>query len=326
MRRSWLRITFLASALPVFAFSFKAPAVPKPTATLTRFEVSAISLRDVTFLFELTVHNPYPVPLSFRGMDLAFSVEGTQVFEAASQGGFKVPKNGTRANTFTVTLTYENIIKVVKDYLSKDLLDTVIDGTLVIPLPRMTGLPPTISFSYSLHQKIPAIKPKVSVVDFTVVPPTQDQVRDALAKKGSKADPGQALGALKNVLQGKKPAPDVIDPAQMDVPVSVSFTIDLANEAKAEISFPKLDYTLFVNGDQLVVGESTAVSRQAGRSLITVVNTFSSRSLSKNIRELFAKRSGSFSLGGSASVKLPDEVSKKPLPLTFQEAGTFSLK
>ncbi len=326
MKRPWLLVALLANALPVLAFSLKAPAVPKPTATLTRFEVSAITLRDVTFLFELTVNNPYPVPISFSGMDLAFSVEGTQVFKAASQGGFKVPAKGSKANTFTVNLVYENIIKVVHDYETKDLLNTVIDGTLVIPLPKLPGVPPTISFSYSLQQQIPAIKPKVSVLDFSVVPPTQDQVRQALAKQDSKANPGEALGALKNVLEGKKPAPDVVDPAQLDLPVSVSFTIELANEAKAELSFPKLGYELFVNGDKLVVGESTAVSSRAGRSLITVVNTFSSRSLSQNIRELFTKRSGSFVLQGSASVKLPDVVSKTPLPLTFQEGGSFSMK
>ncbi|HET6450028.1 MAG TPA: LEA type 2 family protein [Spirochaetia bacterium] len=327
MKRTWLLLALLASAVPVMAFSLKAPDVlPKPTATLTRFEVSAITLRDVTFLFELTVDNPYPVPLSFSGMDLTFSVEGAKVFTAASQGGFKVPAKGKRANTFTVTLAYDGIIKVVKDYLTKDLLDTVIDGTLVIPLPKISHLPPTVTFSYSLHQKIPAIKPRLSVVDFRVVPPTQEQVRDALVKQGSREDPGKALGAIRNVLQGKKPEPQVIDPSQLDVPVSVSFTIELANEAQAHISFPKLGYELYVNGDKLVVGESTAVSTQGNRSLTTVVNTFSSRSLSANIRKLFTDRGGSFTLSGSASVKLPDEVSKAPLPLTFQEGGSFAMK
>jgi LEA14-like dessication related protein len=326
MKRPWLLVAMLAGALPAFAFSFKAPTLPKPTATLTHFEVSAITLRDVTFLFELTVNNPYPVPLSFRGMDLAFSVEGTQVFKVESQGGFKVPANGSKANTFTVNLVYENIIKVVHDYATKDLLNTVINGTLVIPLPRMQGLPSTISFSYSLKKQIPAIKPTVTVTDFSVIPPTQAQVQDALVKAGSKTNPGKALGALKNVLAGRKPAPDVIDPADIDVPLSVSFTIELANEAPAQLAFPKLDYDLYVNGDQLVVGDSTAVSNKPGRTIITVVNTFSSRSLSKNIRELFSKRSGSFTLQGSALVKLPDVVSKKPLPLTFAEGGSFSLK
>lgn len=321
MRCAIVLIALLACVLPAGALSF-----PTPTATLTRFEVSSISLRDVTFLFELTVKNPYPVPLSFSGMNLAFKVEGAQVFTAQSQGGFSVPGNGTKANTFNVTLAYDAVIKVVKDYASKDLLDTVIDGTLVIPLPRLPGVPGTYSFSYSLQKKIPAIKPKVSVLDFSVKPPTRDQVKNALVKKGSSVDAGKALGALQNVLQGKKPATAVIDPADMDVPVSVSFTIALANEARAELSFPKLGYELVVNGDRLVTGESTSITREAGRSLITVVSTFSSRSLSKNVRALFSSRKGDFRLRGTASVKLPDEISTAPLPLAFDEAGSFSMK
>ena len=311
----------LAGVIPAWALSF-----PTPTANLTRFEVSSISLRDVTFLFELTVKNPYPVPLSFSGMNLAFKVEGSQVFTAQSQGGFSVPGNGTKSNTFNVTMSYDTIIKLVKDYTSKDVLDTVIDGTLVIPLPRLPGLPGTYSFSYSLKQKIPAIKPKVSVLDFTVRPPSREQVRDSLVKAGSKVDPGKALGELQNVLQGKKPAAAVIDPADIDVPVSVSFTISLANEAKAHLSFPKLGYELYVNGDKLVAGESTSVTQEAARSLITVVSTFSSKSLSKNVKDLFSSRKGDFRLRGSASVKLPDEISKDPLPLAFDESGSFAVK
>jgi len=321
MKWTLVLIALVVSVLPAGAFSF-----PTPTATLTRFEVASISLRDVTFLFELTVKNPYPVPLSFSGMNLAFKVEGTQVFTAQAQGGFSVPGNGTKANTFNVTLAYVDVIKVIKDYTSKDLLSTVVDGTLVIPLPRLPGLPGSYSFSYSVQKKIPAIKPKVAVLNFSVKPPSRDEVKDALEKKGSSADPGKALGALQNVLQGKKSPASVLDPADMDVPVSVSFTIALSNEAKADLSFPKLGYELSVNGDKLVTGESTGVTQQAGKSLITVVSTFSSRSLSKNVRELFSSRKGDFRLHGTASVKLPDEISTAPLPLDFDESGTFSVK
>lgn len=320
----FLLIVLLAGAVRAAAFSF-----PMPSATLTRFEVAAISLRDVSFLFELTVKNPYPIDLSFSGMNLAFRVEGTQVFTADSRGGFSVPANGTKSNLFTVKLAYEDIIKVLKDYVSKDLLNTVIDGTLVIPLPRLPGLPGlpgTYSFSYSLQKKIPAIKPKIGVLDFSVKPPTREQVKSALVKEGSTVDAGKALGVLQNVLQGRKPAVPVIDPSDIDVPVSVSFTIQLSNEARAELAFPKLGYELSVNGDKLVTGESTKISREAGRSLITVVSTFSSRSLSKNVRELFSSRKGTFKIHGTASVKLPDEIRKDPLPLDFDEGGNFSIK
>ena len=321
MKRIPLALLLLALGVAAFALS-----VPTPTATLTRFEVAEISLRDVTFLFELTVKNPYPIDLSFSGMNLAFKVEGTPVFTADSRGGFSVPGNGTRSNVFTVKLAYDDIIRVVKDYASKESLNTVIDGTLVIPLPRIPGLPDIWSFSYSLQKKIPAIKPRVALLDFSVKPPTRSQVRDALVKEGSEVDAGKALGVLQYVLQGRKPAAPVIDPSDIDVPVSVSFTIELANEARAELAFAKLGYELSVNDEKLVTGESTRIARTAGRSLITVVSTFSSRSLSKNVRNVFSSRKGTFTLHGTASIKLPDEISKDSLPLDFQEGGSFSVK
>jgi LEA14-like dessication related protein len=312
--------------LGVSLWAFDLPgSVPKPTAEVRRFQLEAISLRDVTFLFELAVKNPYPVNLGFEGMTLSFTVEGAKVFTASSKGGFTVSANSEKSNTFTVTLAYDAIIKLVKDYVSKDWLNTVIDGTLVIPLPKMPGLPNNITFTYSFAKKIPAIKPHVAILDFKVLPPTQQQVADAIVRAGRKTDPGKALGVFKNILQGKKPPAPVIDPSDLDVPLTVSFTLEIRNDAKGPLSFDKLGYELAVNGEKLVTGESTGVVREKGRELVTVTNTFSSERLSRNVRALFSQRKGAFAVTGSAAIKLPDEIRKEPVPLSFNEAGSFSL-
>ena len=152
MKRVFIIILMAACAAAAGALD-----TPKPTAEIKRFQVEAISLRDVTFLFELSVKNPYPVKLSFSGMRLDFSVEGAKVFSVADKGGFAVSAKGEKSSTFTVTLTYDAIIKLVKDYSTKEWLDTVIDGVLVIPLPAMPGLPKDIRFTYKLSKKIPAM-------------------------------------------------------------------------------------------------------------------------------------------------------------------------
>lgn len=325
--------TLLAAAFAVAfsaslsAFELKLPdSVPKPTAEMKRFQLEAITLRDVTFLFELAVKNPYPVGLSFKGMTLGFTVEGAKVFTATSQGGFSVPANGEKSNTFTVTLAYDAIIKLVKDYVSKDWLNTVIDGTLVIPLPHIGGLPPDITFTYSLSKKIPAIKPRLALLNFGVQPPTREQVAEAIVQAGRKTDPGKALGVFKDVLAGRRPSSPVIDPADLDVPLTVSFTIEIRNEARGPLSFDKLGYELTVNGEKLVTGESTKIVREAGRDLITVSNVFSSAKLSRNVKALFSTRKGTFGVTGSASIKFPDEIRKEPVPLSFNEGGSFSVK
>lgn len=316
-------------AVLVVAALLGAPALAqlaKPTAEITKFRVEALSLRDVTFLFQLSVKNPYPLGLTFSGMTLDFSVEGSKVFTAAGKGGFSVPARGSKAQEFTVTLAYEAIAKLVKDYASKEYLATVIDGTLAIPLPKIPGLPKDISFSYRLEKRIPAIKPRLAVTGFTVTPPSADEVARAIAKAGKKVDAAKARAAIADLLAGKKPAAAVIDPAELDVPLRVSFTIEVANEAKAPLGFAKLGYELFVNGESLVAGESTEVRREGSRTFVTVTSVFSAKKLSKGVKALFADRKGSFRVKGSAALQLPAEIRSDPVPLAFDEGGSFSLK
>jgi LEA14-like dessication related protein len=322
---SFLLFVFFAASL--WAFNLPSPPsnLPKPTAEVRRFELEAISLRDVTFIFDLAVKNPYPVNLGFDGMTLVFTVEGAKVFTLTSQGGFTVPANSEKTNTFTVTLTYDSIIKLITDYDQRDWLNTVIDGTLVIPLPKLPGLPHDVTFNYSFSKKIPAIKPKVALLDFRVLPPSREQVADAIARTGRQTDPEREMGAFRNILAGKEPDDQGINPADLDVPLTVNFTLEIRNEARGPLSFDKLGYELTVNGQQLLKGESSSIVRETGRSLITVSNTFSSARLSREVRALFSQREGTFAVVGSASIKLPDEIRKEPVPLNFNESGAFSL-
>ena len=321
MKRVAVTLLFVAITAGLWAFDF-----PKPSAEITRFQVEAISLRDVTFLFDLTVKNPYPLKIAFDGVTLDFTVEGAEVFGVESQGGFSVGAKSTKTNTFTVTLAYDSIIKLVKDYISKEWLDTVIDGTLVIPLPRMPGLPRNVTFKYKFQKKIPAIKPKVDVVDFSVLPPTAEQVKAALIEAGRKTDPRKALGVFRDVLAGRKPAEPIIDPADLDVPLTVQFTIAVRNEAKGPIAFDSLHYDLIVNDENLVAGDAREVVKRPGEDLVTVTNVFSSSKMSKRVKQLFAERKGTFGIQGKASLKLPDEIRKEPIPLSFNESGFFSMR
>jgi LEA14-like dessication related protein len=318
----------LAASAPLLALSIP-DSIPKPTAEVTEFSLEAITLRDVTFKFVLSVKNPYPVALSFDGMTLNFTVEGAKVMSVASQGGFSVKAKGQKSNAFTVKLSYESIIKLVKNYVAKDWLNTVVDGTLVIPIPRIPGLgvlPKDLTFTYRFEKRIPAIKPRVAIVDFTVQPPTREQIAKAAAAQGKKVDADKAAAAFKDILAGRKPKEKLVDPTELDVPLTVSYTICVDNEAKGPISFGKFGYELFVNGDSLVVGESDKVRKEGSRSLITVNNAFSARKLSKNVKALFAERKGSFGVKGSAMIKLPDEIRKAPVALGVDESGGFVLK
>lgn len=321
MKRVAVTTLLIALAASLWAFD-----IPKPTAEITRFQVEAISLRDVTFLFDLSVKNPYPIKIAFDGVTLVFRVEGARVFETKSKGGFSVGAKSKKTSTFTVTLSYDAIIQLVNDYVSKEWLNTVINGTLVIPLPRMAGLPKNVTFKYELKKKIPAIKPKVDLLNFAVKPPSSDQVKAALIRAGKKTDPAKALKVFRDILAGRKPSTPVIDPADLDVPLTVQFTIAIRNEAKGPLAFSSLHYDLFVNDEYLVAGDATNIVRKADVYLVTVTNVFSSSKMSKRVKELFSDRRGTFGIQGKASLKLPDEIRKEPIPLSFDESGSFAFR
>ena len=270
--------------------------------------------------------NPYPVSLPFDGMGLDFSVEGAKVFSAASVGGFTVPASGSKSNTFTVTLDYADVMKVVREYTSKDYLRTVIDGTLSIPLPNVPGLPKSWSFDWSLEKMIPAIKPRIAVRNFKVVPPTQEQIRKALLEAGRTIDAGTVLGALQNILQGKKPAASVIDPVRSR-PAGLGLLHHRARQRREGRPLVR-EARLRPRRQRRPPGRRREHGRGAGgrqvadhgREHVQLAQPLAERA------QALPDRRGSFTLHGTAAIKLPDEIRKEPVPLEFEEGGSFSIR
>jgi LEA14-like dessication related protein len=316
-----LRIACLAVLFPAIAFA----QVPKPTATVTRFDIERISLREVTFLFDVAVKNPYPVALSLEALKLTFLVEGAQVAQVQTEKGFSVKAMGTKTSRLFAVLRYEEVMKAVKNYAEKDYLDTLVKTEIAIPLPKMPGLPPRISFTYDLKSKIPAIKPKVAITHFRIEQPSGEAVGAALKKAGrDAANQGATLQAFRDVLAGKPPK-GPIQPKELDLPLKVSFDIELANETRAPLAFTGLDYRFSINGQELLTGATQDIVRKENRSVLSVASTFSSLALSGGLLEALRARRGEFTLDGSTSLRLPDEIRKQPLKLEFRETGSFSL-
>jgi LEA14-like dessication related protein len=279
----------------------------------------------VTFLFDVAVKNPYPVSLSLEALRLTFIVEGAQVAQVQTDKGFSVKAMGTKTSRLLATLRYEEVMAAVKGYAEKDYLNTLVKTQIAIPLPKMPGLPPRITFSYDLKSKIPAIKPRVSITHFKIDQPSGEAVGAALKKAGrSVSSQGAAVQAFKDVLAGKTPK-GPIQPKDLDLPLTVSFDIELANETRAPLSFTGLDYRFSVNDMELLTGATKDISRKGNLSTLAVTSRFSSLALSGGLLEALRARRGRFSLSGSTSLKLPDEIRKEPLKLEFTEVGSFNL-
>jgi hypothetical protein len=260
---------------------------------------------------------------------LKFSVEGKQFFETETSKGFSVKAKGSADNIFTVNLKYADIIAILKDYSQKEYLATVIDTEIIIPVPQAVQtpmLPKSFSFKYSLSKKIPALKPNVSVANFSIAQPTLAEVTSALKKSGKQnIDANKALGMFTDIISGKQPD-KVIDPKSIDLKLKVNFDIELKNDSKAKLSFSSLNYNFAINSSQLVQGNTTKIENRGDKQVLTVSNEFSTRSLAGPVLDALKAKRGAFLVKGATFIKLPDEIKKDPVKLSFSEGGNFDIK
>jgi hypothetical protein len=256
-----------------------------------------------------------------------FFVEGSQAFSTTSAEGLKIPAKDKAAASFLVTLKYADIIGIVSDYAQKDYLSTVVKTEITIPLPEIPGLPPFLKFSYDLEKQIPAIKPRVWVTGFRVEQPSSAEIEAALKAAGKTVAQSAVSSALNSLLTGKaQAAPSPVSLESLDLFLTVSFDIELANETAARLDFTQLDYELAVNGSPLVNGLATDITRRGNASILSVVNRFSTKSLGSAIAAAFQSGKGNFSLKGGTAVRFPEEIRKTPVPLRFTEEGEFDLR
>ncbi|MDH4199496.1 MAG: LEA type 2 family protein [Spirochaetia bacterium] len=308
-----------------------AEKLPKPTATIEKFDIKKISLRDITFTFDIAINNPYSVAINLDAVELDFSAEKNKLFHTATSKGFKVAAKGKAVSSFDVTLTYESIIKLVQDYNSHDYLACDIDVMVIIPIPKtISNAPESVKLNFKLSQKIPAIKPKISIAGFNVIPPSQKDIEDAIKKSvvsaGKNVDPLKAVNMFRSLIQGKPVEKPEIKPEDLDLKFKVNFDIILENQARAPLKFNSLEFYFIVNSDQLVNGNTTVVSKNETTSILHIVNEFSSKNLTKAVINAFKDGRGSFTLKGNTSLHLPPEILKHPLLLDFKEDGNFNLR
>lgn len=317
-----LSLIIFSAALSAFSLP---KSLPKPTADFKGFDIESISLRDINFLFDVEIKNPYPVGLKLDGVEFTFFVENNQFFKTTTSKGLKIAAKGKKINQFRVNVKYEDIIKIVKAYSKKDYLNCKIDMAILIPLPDISGLPENIRFDYSVNTQIPAIKPTISIANFKVKKPSTAEIAAELAKKKKEASAEKVAGMFADILSGKK-ADQIIDPSSLDLPITVDFDILLKNETAHKLAFNSINYDFLVNNEKLVKGTTKDIKMQGNTSIIKVSNKFSSKSLGKSMLGFFEKQKGDFAFTGSTFIKLPEKIKKDPLKLSFDEKGKFNAK
>lgn len=308
-----------------------AAKLPEPTATLEKFDVKQISLRDITFTFDIGINNPYMLNLTLAGVDLDFSVEGNKVFHTTAAKGFTVKAMGKAVTSFDVTLTYASIIKLIQDYNARDFLTCNTDVLIRIPIPKtLRGLPDSVDLPFQLSRKLPAIKPKVSIAGFNVVTPTVAEVKESLqaaaTAKVKNLDAQKVWNMFDAMVKGRQSEKPVIKPEDIDLKFKVGFDIVLKNETQAPLDFKSLQFQFLVNSNPLITGNTSEIKTTANTTILRVENEFSSKKLTPNVLKAFQTGAGTFVLSGNADLQLPSEILDHPLRLEFKEDGSFKLR
>ncbi|HPC39758.1 MAG TPA: LEA type 2 family protein, partial [Spirochaetota bacterium] len=301
----------------------------KPEVTLKRFDIDSISLKDVTFLFEVALNNPYPVGFKLQDVGFNVKIEGNQLLKTRTPKGMTVRAGGSEITPVKVTIAYADIIRLIKDYSEREDLNCAIDIDIVIPLPEaIQKIKKNITFNYTVQKKIPALKPSFSIANFQVKAPTLDEIKRSLVDTGKKnLNANTVFNLFEGLISGKKTNPaDVLDLTSLDVPIGVSFDVEVKNSTKARLQFRDLTYDFAVNDAKILTGTTGRTVNEGNRSVIRIANTFSSKALGKSVVNFLTNRTGDYRFTGYSSVKLPDEIKTAPLKLAFDEKGQFKMQ
>ncbi|MBN2078748.1 MAG: hypothetical protein JW838_07260 [Spirochaetes bacterium] len=299
----------------------------KPEVSLKRVDIDSITLKDLTFLFEIELHNPYPLGFTLEDVGFAVAVEGSRLFSTRTKKGVVVKAGGIETTPVKVQIPYDGLLKVVKNYRERDRLNCSIDVDCVIPLPKaLHSIKKSITFKRTVERSIPALKPSIRVLSAGLKAPSLEEIKKAAAEAGKKSLDSEALfRSFTDLISGKE-APMAKLYRDLDVPISLTLDVEVRNDTKASFSCRDLSYDFSIAGRGVISGSSREVSNEGRRSVIRIVNTFSSRALGESAYALFKSREGSYRLKGASSVKFPDEIKSSPLRLDFDETGRFALK
>ncbi len=333
MKRIFAAMLILGLAAPLSAFEIPGAlkkiknVIPKPTAELKKVSIKSISLRDIDLLFHVEIYNPYPVSLKLREVGYTFMVEGKQFLKTKTEKPLSIKAKKKAMNVFSVNLKYADIMNIVKDYKNREVLNCQSRVRLELWLPESVhkALGKSIAFNFKHDTTLPAVKPKINVVNFKVNMPSYSDILRQLKEKKKSVDAKSVAKMFSNILSGKS-AKNIIDPTSIDVPIDVNFDIHLKNEARAKLLFNNLNYNFYVGSNKLVGGLTKKIVQKGDVSVISIGNRFSSKSLSKSIYELFKKGKGDFSVQGVTKLQLPVKYFKEPLDLKFTEGGNFSIR
>ncbi len=259
------RTTIIALSLPLImsALTFSCENLAnalgltsKPELKTESVGIDSLDMEKMTFNCDYSISNPYPVAFSVAGITANVVYNGTDEIEnppsftVKTADGLTVNANSTSQNEMDFEVPYNTILQlvhVVQSLSEKTSLPFALKGDITLDLSSITNetlgtvldtltndRQLVIPFEKSFD--VPVFKPSFSVSDVNIKYPTSDEMISALVKGGMNLITAGALfaseGFSENLLK------------QVDIPVSMNFNLNVANEGSAPWKFALKDCSL----------------------------------------------------------------------------------
>lgn len=290
----------------------------KPTVTFKDFQFKEITLNDMTMLFSLDVENPYPVTLYLDSIQSQIYIDTFSLFSLQSADKLKLSRNSKTNKTFALTITYDQLIKAVKEYYNKDSIVITIKGTIAFSLPPSIQIVQSIAVPFTIKKEIPTIKPTIDIAHFKLIPPSLSDLKNII-KNINPLEIPSLYTDIQNFCQGKG-VPDSI--SKFDIPLSVAFDIIIKNKTKAALVGKSLNYNFILHDSEIAKGQPT-IQNADGASKINCVTTLSTKNISKGLTQAIAQKNIQYTMKGNMLFNAALKGTELPVPFTINQQGTI---
>ena len=291
----------------------------KPAVTFHNFQFKEITLTDMTILISLEIENPYPITLYLDSMQSQIYIDSSSLFSLQSQDKLKLPKNSKTIKTFSVTITYDQLIKVVKEYSNKDSIMMTVKGNVYFSLPPTIQIAQAIVVPFTIKQEIPTIKPTIDIAHFKIIPPSLTELKN-IVKNINPFEIPKLYTDIQNFCQGKSIANSL---SSFDIPLSVSFDIIIKNKTKTILEGKALQYNFSLYDHEIAKGQPS-IQNVDGISKITCLTTLNTKTISKGLAQAVTQKKIPYTIKGNMLFNAILKGTKVPIPLTINHQGDIT--
>ena len=87
---------------------------PKPTASVSAVRITDFSLNDLTVVFDLTITNPYAVPLPLVNVDYALASQAQPFLQGQAPLQGSIPANGSQTVPLPAKIVFVELLKALQ--------------------------------------------------------------------------------------------------------------------------------------------------------------------------------------------------------------------